>query len=108
MNNGCFYYGSDKAYSGKDTYLIECRIVIYRALFGKHPDFLKDYEGNKKGEGYNTKFFFLIEDDIPDENTAITKVHAYNEKYAKLITECENTGVWDNFPFKSNTITYYK
>lgn len=108
MDNRCFYYAPDSAYSGKDTYRIECRIVIYRQKFGKHPDFLKEYEGNKHGEGYNTKFFLLIEDDISDENTAKAKVDKYNKDYADLISKCENSGEWGAFPFKSSVIVYYK
>lgn len=89
------------------SYWIECRIVIYRHKFGKHPDFLKKYEGNAR-DGYNTKFFLLIEDNFKTENDAKAKAMIYSNKYDEIITKAENTGDWSAFPFRTNEIVYYK
>jgi len=88
------------------TYGIECQITVYRALLGKHPDFLKAYEGDRYG--YNTKFYLLIEDCIEDEAAAEEKCQELNRKYSDLIIRCEETGNWDDFPFKDKEVVYYK
>ena len=88
------------------TYHIECRCVIYRAKYGKHPDWAKP-EGDKD-MGFNTKYFLLIEDNIQSESEAKKKAQYYEDKYADMIRKCEDTGNWDVFPFKNNEIVYYK
>ena len=88
------------------TYRIECKLIVYRNLHGKHPDFLKP-EGNAK-LGFNTKYFLLIEDNIADKSNAISKANKLNADYNKIITECENSGDWTKFPFKNSPIIYYK
>lgn len=89
-----------------DTYRIECKLIVYRALHGKHPDFLKP-EGDEQ-MGFNTKYFLLIKDDISNESEANLLAHELNTKYQTLITVCEDSGNWDNFPFKHCPIIYYK
>lgn len=88
------------------TWHIECLCVIYRALFGKHPEWAKP-EGDAVN-GYNTKYFVMVEDNIVTEEEAKQKANVYENKYGKLIKECEDSGNWDKFPFKDNTIVYYK
>lgn len=89
-----------------NTFRIECRLVIYREEFGKHPDFLKPI--GDAVTGYYTKYFLLIEDDILSKDLAEKACAKYDSLYAKLIENCENTGDWTDFPFKNNDIIYYK
>lgn len=89
------------------TKRIECRFIVYREKFGHHPSFLKDYEGNAR-EGFNTKFFFVVVDDLSDEE-AETKLLEFEEKYNDIVTNIENDDTkWDEFPFKDCPISYYK
>ena len=89
-----------------DTFAVECRIVVYREKLGRHPDFL--YPVGDAETGFYTKYFLLIEVDIPDMKTAENLAKRYNDKYANIIDNCENTGDWSNFPFKDKEIVYYK
>ena len=90
------------------TWNIECRIIVYREILKEHPDFLKQYQGNAKN-GYNTKFYLLIEENIPDKNIAQRLVDDYNQKYAAIIDQCESTGNWNNAEFlKTKPVIYYK
>lgn len=98
----CFYARNN----GDGTFGVECKIVVYRAKLGKHPDFLKP-TGDEK-DGFNTKYFLLVADDIPTLKDAETKALEFNQKYSKLQKECEDSGNWDNFPFKDAPIVYYK
>ena len=91
--------------NGDGTWRVECRCIIYRELHGVHPDWAKPV-GNAK-EGYNTKYFLLVEDDL-SELSANEKAAEYNEMYGNLLTACENSGNWDDFPFTNRPIVYYK
>jgi hypothetical protein len=89
------------------TYRIECQFVVYREKFGRHPKFLKGCEGNAR-DGFNTKFWFLVEDDL-DKEEAKRKLVEYQTKYDELIISIENDDTrWEEFPFKDNVITYSK
>ena len=90
---------------------VECALVIYQAAGKPYPDFLDNIKGDPD-EGYNTKFYIALTDDIDDAKKIITLVKKYRRKYDKLLTECENTGDWSKFPFDPNAddfeICYYK
>lgn len=88
------------------TYRIECKCIIYRALHGKHPDWAKP-TGNER-DGFNTKYFLLIDDYIKSEEEAKQAAEYLNNEYKELITRCEDTGNWEEFPFKENEIIYWK
>lgn len=60
------------------TYRIECRCIIYRAMLGKHPNWAKP-QGNAK-DGFYTKYYLLIEDNITSLATAQKKVDDLNKK----------------------------
>lgn len=90
----------------ENTYHIKCKLVVYRALLKAHPDFLKP-EGDEH-DGFYTKYYLLIADDILTKEQAEEKSKLLNQQYDTLITTCENTGNWDSFPFKNNAIVYYK
>lgn len=92
--------------NGDGTFGVECRVIVYRALLGKHPDFLKP-EGNEK-EGFNTKYYLLVADDIATLEEANQLAKEYNKKYSAIQNKCEKTGNWDEFPFKDALIVYYK
>lgn len=89
------------------TYRIECMICIYREKFGKHPDFLKDLEGDAH-TGFNTKYALLVRDDIDSEVSASALASDYNHQYDDLITSCEDTSDWKQFPFKDCEPIYYR
>ncbi len=96
-----------KNYESQETYRVECRIVIYREKLKRHPEFLEPYQGDRVN-GFNTKFWLLIEDNIPDKDKAYRLCTRLNELYAAVIRKAENTGNWAQFPFKNCTVTYYK
>lgn len=87
------------------TWHIECRCVIYRALHNKHPDWAKPI--GDAITGFYTKYYLLIEDNFKTMLKAILRAEELENQYAALITECENTGNWGNFPFADNLIVYY-
>ena len=88
------------------TYHIECLFVVYRELFGEHPSWI-DCPGDAR-DGFNTKFYFLIEDDLSLED-ATAKLKDYVDNYSKLIITIENDkNRWDEFPFKDKPIVYTK
>lgn len=90
------------------TFHIECLFVVYREKFGHHPDFLPQNEERGKREGFSTKFWFLVEDNLTSENV-VTHLNNYQTKYDKLIMELENDDTrWNEFPFKNNCIVYSK
>lgn len=91
-------------------YDIICQIVIYREKLGKHPNFLQKYvnEERDKKEGYYTKFYLLIKENLLNENEAVAEVDYLTEQYSSLIGTCEDTGNWDSFPFKNREVIYYK
>lgn len=90
------------------THRIECLFVVYRAKFGHHPDFLQVDEERGEREGFTTKYWFLVEDDLSAED-AVKKLTEYQNKYDKLITELEDDDKrWNEFPFKDNAIVYSK
>ena len=94
--------------NGDGTYRIECFFVVYREKFGHHPDFLPQNEERGKHEGFSTKFWFLIEDDL-SENNASVKLTDYRRKYDDLISEIENDDTrWDEFPFRNKPLIYSK
>lgn len=97
------FYARD---NGDGTFGVECRVIVYRAKLGKHPDFLKPIGDEKFG--FNTKYYLLVDDDIPTLEEATTKANEYNEKYGAMLTKCEDTCNWDEFPFKDALIVYYK
>ena len=88
------------------TYRIECRCIIYRTLLGKHPDWAKPT--GDATTGFNTKYFLLIEDNIPSKVDAQKKANELNAKYTDIIEICESTGNWSKFPFTNKPIIYYK
>lgn len=91
------------------TYHIECFIVIYRHRLRKYPDFLSDFDSPKSiRDGFTTKFYLLVKDDIETKEMADKLCKEYNEQYSKMIDECEDTGNWDKFPFKKCPLVYYK
>lgn len=94
--------------NGDNTFHIECLFVVYREKFGHHPDFLPQGETRGKREGFSTKFWFLVEDDLSADET-VTKLTDYQNKYDKLITEIENDdNRWNEFPFKDKPLVYSK
>ena len=91
-----------------NSFHIECLFVVYREKFGHHPDFLPQDEARGKREGFSTKFWFLVEDDLTS-NEAVSRLNYYQTKYDKLIEDIENDDTrWNEFPFKDKTITYSK
>lgn len=90
----------------ENTYRIECKIVIYRHLLQFHPDFAQPV-GDEK-DGFYTKYYLLIKDDIPTKNEAQEEANLLNIEYKDIIAHAENTGNWDKFPFKDKPIIYYK
>lgn len=89
-----------------NTFRVECRLIVYREKFGKHPDFLKPT--GDKATGYYTKYFLLIEDTIPSESAANDIAAKYASSYDALVKKCEDTGEWTDFPFKDCEIIFYK
>ena len=82
-----------------DKYYIAVSIVIYRELFGKYPDFLKDFE-NSAHLGYTTKFTFLVPGtETMSKLEADMKRHICETQYEPMLRNCENTGDWSNSPF---------
>lgn len=88
------------------TYRIECRCIIYRAMLGKHPNWAKP-QGNAK-DGFYTKYYLLIEDNITSLATAQKQADDLNQKYSDILTKCEDTGDWTAFPFTDKPIIFYK
>lgn len=88
------------------TYRIECRCIIYRAMLGKHPDWAKPQDDAK--DGFNTKYYLLIEDDIVSLAAAQKQANNLNHKYSDILTKCEDTGNWTSFPFTDRPIIFYK
>ena len=87
------------------TKRIECMFVVYREKFKHHPSFLKDLEGDEKN-GFNTKFFFIIEDDLTDAESLLSY---YKEKFDTLLYEIEeDDNRWEDFLFKDNVLSYWK
>ena len=90
------------------TYRIECMFIVYRQKFGHHPDFLPQDEEKGAREGFNTKFWFLVDDDLTKNNAEKT-VEEYQQKYDVEIRKIENDDtLWDTFPFKNNIVIYAK
>ena len=90
------------------THRIECCFVVYRQKFGHHPDFLPQDEERGKREGFSTKFWFLVEDDLSADEAA-NKLADYQHKYDNLISDIENDDKrWNEFPFKNKPVTYSK
>lgn len=90
------------------TYHIECLFVVYRERFGHHPSFLPQDEERGKREGFSTKFWFLIKDDLTSAE-AETELEILNRIWSHKIHAIENDDtLWDKFPFKNNTIVYSK
>ena len=98
----------DVLYKGK--YIVTVKIIIYRKLFGCYPDFLKDFETPRAAkEGYDTKFWYLVPgaENLSRDNADKLR-QEYENKYAKLIETCENTGDWTKYPYKNATLIYHK
>lgn len=90
------------------TYRIECLFVVYRERFGHHPRFIHVDEEKGRREGFNTQYYYLVEDDI-NKNEAKNKLKEYQEKYDDFLYDIENDDrLWKRFPFKNNTIIYCK
>ena len=90
------------------TYHIECLFIVYRNKFGHHPDFLPQDEERGKREGFSTKFWFLIADNLSKEQAEKRLVN-YKYLYTKLITEIEDDDKrWNDFPFKDKPVIYSK
>ncbi len=94
--------------NGDGTYRIECLFVVYRELFGHHPSFLPQDEERGKREGFSTKFWFLVEDDIePDKIN--NRLEFYKNTYSKQIFDIEKDDKkWESFPFKDKPVIYSK
>lgn len=90
----------------EDTYRIECRLVVYRAKLKQHPDFLHP-TGDAK-DGFYTKYYLLIKDDISSEQAADDSCDKLETDYRTIIETAEDTGDWSRFPFKNCQIVYYK
>ena len=89
------------------TYHIECEFTVYREKFGHHPSFLPQDEVRGRREGFSTRFWFLVEDDIAPENVK-ARLNYYYKKYPN-ISEIENDDKkWESFPFKKNCVLYSK
>lgn len=104
MNN--FFHAFYPVNNQDGTYRIECKCTIYREMLNKHPDWAKP-EGNAK-DGFNTKYYLLIEDDIASLTIAQKQADDLNHKYSDILTKCENTGDWTTFPFTDKPIIFYK
>ena len=90
------------------TFHIECLFVVYRELFGHHPDFLPQDEERGKREGFSTKFWYLVEDDLTKEEARL-HLKDYRKKYDRLITAIEHDDKrWNEFPFKDKDVVYSK
>lgn len=89
------------------TFRIECQFIVYREKFKRHPSWISPVGDARTG--FNTKYYFLVEDDIISNIEVDAKLHLYREKYDKLIYEIEDDdSKWDEFPFKDRPIVYYK
>ena len=90
------------------TYRIECLFIVQRARFGHHPEFIEVDETRGNKEGFSTKYWFLVEDDLTKTEAEKLKKE-YEAKYNKLIEDIENDDArWNEFPFKDKPITYSK
>lgn len=81
-----------------DKYYIAVIIVIYRAMLGKYPDFLSQYERNTR-DGFSTKFAYLTDYTMLEKSAAEAKCKELEKRYAHVLREYENSGDWSNSPF---------
>lgn len=92
------FYIEEEPYE-KEKYYIGVKIVIYRTLLGKYPDFLSFYERNSK-DGYTTKFAYLIDEATQlSKNEAKKKCEELECEFSNVLRECENSGDWSKCPF---------
>lgn len=90
----------DKEPGEKEKYHVDVKIVIYRAMLGKYPDFLSHCETERNArEGYPTKFCYCTEHTMLDKNDAERIADELEEKYAETLSECEKSGDWTNSPY---------
>ena len=87
---------------------IECLFVVQRAKFGHHPDFLPQNEEKGRRDGFSTKFWVLVDDNL-EQVDAENKISEYIDKYEKLISEIEDDDSrWNEFPFKDKPVVFSK
>lgn len=83
-----------------DKYYVSVTIVIYRAKHKKYPDFLEYCENERnKREGYPTKFGYCTEHVMLGKEEAESIAAMLENKYAKKIEACEESGDWSESPF---------
>lgn len=106
--NNTFFVEDDGLIEGR--YKVTFAIIIYRNKFGCYPDFLKGFDTPKAArDGYSTKFWYIVPDavDLSYEDACELRDKCEKE-YGELITNCENTGDWSNFPWKNAELIYSK
>lgn len=81
-----------------DKYYIAVKIIIYRNMLGKYPDFLVQYETSAK-DGFSTKFAYLTDYTMLEKSVAEAKCEELEKRYTHILRECENSGDWSNSPF---------
>ena len=87
---------------------IEVCFVVYRHKFGHHPTFLPQDEEKGRRDGFNTQFYYIAEENIPDEK-AEEKLEYYKNRYDSELEEIEEDDTkWEQFPFKGNELVWYK
>lgn len=67
---------------------------------------VKTHEDAK--DGFYTKYYLLIEDNITSLATAQKQADDLNQKYSDILNKCEDTGDWTAFPFTDKPIIFYK
>ena len=108
-----FFVENDTLAQGK--FIVSLKIVIYRHRLGCYPDFLANFgTPDKIRDGYTTKFWYICEDENGNEYANLSEDEAnkvatmLEEKYSAMIETCEDTGNWNNYPFKNLTLIYHK
>lgn len=97
-----------KVDNGDRTYRIEVRFIVYRALFGHHPTWLPQDEERGAREGFSTKFWLMVQDNINPVFADMALLY-YRCKYDSVVTKTENNDqLWEEFPFKDCDIIYSK
>jgi hypothetical protein len=93
-------------------YIVTVNIIIYRQLLGCYPSFLAGYNTpDAIRDGFTTKFWYICnkpegtyaEDLTKDEAEKL--VSEYTEKYETILTQCEDSGNWENSPFDFSKLT---
>ncbi|MBQ1187920.1 MAG: hypothetical protein IIX62_02400 [Peptococcaceae bacterium] len=108
-----FHVEEDSFYPG--LYMVTLKIVIYRHIHGKYPDFLKSFDTEDAARnGHSTNFWFLCKQMNGEDAVLLTREEAmrladtYEAKYREIISYCETSGNWESYPFKDLALVYSK